>query len=398
MYTQTTSGKASKGSCGVESFQGRLRLRLPRSLYGGKQKYLVLGMADTPENRKAAEVKARQIELDILSDNFDSTLAKYKPQTHLTVVEKPKPAVDLLVHQLWKEYLAYKASALKPTSIDFLEKCLGRHLYKCEANPNNALEVRQWLLARTTESMTKRCLTHLCAAYDWAMKHTDEKEWRLLTSNPYKGLANELAHKYEVSSEPNAFLPEEKEKILKAYYTSSLQGQNYRHYAEFVEFLFLTGCRPSEAIGLQWKHIARDCSRITFEGAIVGLRGGSHVRVSKSKTNRVRKFNCGKRLQELLTTMSEKSEHEPESLVFSSPRSKSPINYNNFCKRAWHKVVDPIVNRPTTPYSCRDTFISEQVAKGISSDIVAKWCDNSPEEIRKKYLDNKLLEHLRPLD
>jgi hypothetical protein len=31
-------------------------------------------MADTLENRKAAELKARQIELDIISDNFDATL------------------------------------------------------------------------------------------------------------------------------------------------------------------------------------------------------------------------------------------------------------------------------------------------------------------------------------
>ncbi len=50
--------KASKGSVGVESFQGRLRLRLLRHLYNGKQKYLTLGMTDNPENRKLAEAIA----------------------------------------------------------------------------------------------------------------------------------------------------------------------------------------------------------------------------------------------------------------------------------------------------------------------------------------------------
>ncbi|MEA5614889.1 Arm DNA-binding domain-containing protein [Nodularia spumigena] len=77
---------ASKGSVSVESFQNRLRLRLPRQLFGGKQKYLTLGMADTPENGKLAEAKAKEIELDIAFERFDTTLAKYKPQSHLTLV------------------------------------------------------------------------------------------------------------------------------------------------------------------------------------------------------------------------------------------------------------------------------------------------------------------------
>jgi hypothetical protein len=73
--------KASKGSAGIESFQGRLRLRLPRQLYEGSQKYLTLGLADTPENHHIAEQTAHQIELDILSGEFDKTLTKYESRT-----------------------------------------------------------------------------------------------------------------------------------------------------------------------------------------------------------------------------------------------------------------------------------------------------------------------------
>ncbi|MCC5624498.1 DUF3596 domain-containing protein [Nostoc sp. CHAB 5715] len=78
--------KASKGTVSVESFQSRLRLRLPRQLYEGTQKYLTLNLADTPENCQLAEQKAYQIELDIASGSFDETLAKYKPQRHLSIV------------------------------------------------------------------------------------------------------------------------------------------------------------------------------------------------------------------------------------------------------------------------------------------------------------------------
>ncbi len=105
--------KASKGSVGIESFQGRLRLRLPRQLYGGKQKYLTLGVVDTPENQKLATSKARQIELDILAGYFDFTLEKYKPQTHSNSANPLKsnqaePSLDAL----WDRYAEYKSKTL----------------------------------------------------------------------------------------------------------------------------------------------------------------------------------------------------------------------------------------------------------------------------------------------
>jgi hypothetical protein len=41
---------------GIETFQGRLRLRLPRSVTS--KRYITLGLDDTPENRKKAQLKA----------------------------------------------------------------------------------------------------------------------------------------------------------------------------------------------------------------------------------------------------------------------------------------------------------------------------------------------------
>jgi hypothetical protein len=53
-----TQHKAARSSVGIESLQGSLHLRLPRKVNGGKQKYLTLGRADTPENRKSAELQS----------------------------------------------------------------------------------------------------------------------------------------------------------------------------------------------------------------------------------------------------------------------------------------------------------------------------------------------------
>lgn len=72
--------KRGKGSVGVEVLQGRLRLRLPRQLYNGKQKYLTLGLDDSPGDWKIAQAKAKQIESNIAFERFDHTLNKYRPE------------------------------------------------------------------------------------------------------------------------------------------------------------------------------------------------------------------------------------------------------------------------------------------------------------------------------
>lgn len=42
-------------------------------------------------------MKARQIELDILSENFDQTLGKYKPESLIAKVKAPTPRERLTV-------------------------------------------------------------------------------------------------------------------------------------------------------------------------------------------------------------------------------------------------------------------------------------------------------------
>jgi integrase len=89
------------------------------------------------------------------------------------------------------------------------------------------------------------------------------------------------------------------------------------------------------------------------------------------------------------------SSRRPKYLVFPSPKDGKPINYNNFCKRIWNKVVAPIKPN-TTPYNCRDTFITYQLMKGVPSAVIAKWCDTSIAMIDKNYADKLKLSQIRP--
>jgi integrase len=64
-------------------------------------------------------MKARQIELDILSGNFDSTLDKYKPQsflstvTPITPIARPKPNLA----ELWERYTEFKCPSLSSNTL-----------------------------------------------------------------------------------------------------------------------------------------------------------------------------------------------------------------------------------------------------------------------------------------
>jgi integrase len=75
--SQPKLSKAKKGTVQLKSSNDRLQLVFT---WQRKRHYLSLGLPDTPINRKVAEQKARQIELDFVSGNFDPTLDKYRTE------------------------------------------------------------------------------------------------------------------------------------------------------------------------------------------------------------------------------------------------------------------------------------------------------------------------------
>jgi integrase len=395
MATIRSTEPQSKGLVAVESFRERLRLRLPRQLFGGKQKYLSLGLPDTVLNRRVAESKAKLIESDIAMERFDPTLKKYQPQSY----EEPAnssaseaPVISVLsIGQLWERYFAHKKSTLKAKTIDKYENFERLFEKLGEASLGDAIAVKVCLEKVTTTSRTKDALMYLSAACQWGMKHG------LVTADPYKGMSSEMPkHQYMIDPQPNAFSEAQREQIIETFKNDHRSGMSYRPYAAFVEFLFLTGCRPSEAVGLRWKHVSEDCGNVTFEGSIVQVKN-QRVASKGSKNNRTRTIAVSARLQALLQQRQSQRPHQ-EALVFPSPDGEDvPINYRNFSRRAWQGIVGPI--KPgTTPYCCRDTFITLQLIKGVSSAIIAQWCDTSTHMIDRNYADKLKLTQLKPQD
>jgi integrase len=384
------SGRAPKGSVGIESFRGRLRIRLPRHLYDGKQKYLSTDLADAGINRKVVEAKAKLIESDIALERFDYTLVKYgKPEPHGLTMLEPLSLQSMKVIDLWERYAAGRRSGLKPKTQEKYDNLTRLYQKLGEVTVDEPLIVKYKLEQVTTLYRTKDGLMYLAAACRWGEKHN------LVLSNPFEGMAQELPkYRYQVDPKPNAFTEEERDQVIEAFRGDQRKGMNYSHYASFVEFLFCVGCRPSEAIGLQWQHISENFDTIIFESSLVQI-GNRRVRSEGSKNNKTRQIAVSRRVQSLLASIIPEAP-QPTQLIFSS-RDGDSISYRNFSRRAWAKIVHPI-KPDTTPYCCRDTFITTQLIKGVPSTVIAKWCDTSTQMIDKNYADKLKLSQIRPED
>jgi integrase len=377
--------KAVKGRVGIENKDNRLRLNLPRAWFDGEQKRFALGLSDSPENRLKAEQIALQLELDYLNHSLDLTLEKYKPQpkSNLILLEKEKNPSLL---ELWDRYQKYKKPTRKVStqiSVDSFKPIL---LKIKTVDCLDAISIQEELLGVTTNHLCKRILIELNAAIKWAIKHRIIKN---IQTSPFEGMAYELpAYNFQLNPKPNAFSQDEMDLIIQSF----KESKSYSYYSPLVQFLFLTGCRTSEAIGLRGSNISSDCSEIEFNGSLI-YRKNKWIQTKGSKTNRRRSFPCSSRLTELLLEIKPSS----NKLVFPGPRKGGPINRDNFSQRAWNKIVDPIKPN-TTPYCCRDSFITLQLLRGTPAFIIAKWVDSSVQLIEKFYADSLKFRDVRPID
>lgn len=356
------------GSVSISIKNGRIRLRLPRSLYGGQQKYLYLGMQDSPQNQTAAKKIAHQIELDILAGYFDPTLEKYKPRTYGN-------GVDL--QQLWAEFTTYKAKTLEPSTIQRDFGKVAARLAKVSGNAD-PLAVRNYLIKNFSQEVARRTLQAISRCMDWAVMRGE------VEANPYPELIRDLRPTKGTQRSRQAFSLEEVEVILCAVgdnrFCSKYAPLKHDFYLNFFRFLTLTACRPEEATALNWKHVRSDhiffCEAIPSDTRIRG----------KTKTGVSREFPINKQLKALLATIPRNS---PEAPVFASRRGLT-LDEHNVLNRVWKPVVGTLVEggevRQYLPiYNLRHTTITHWIQKGIPLHQIAYWVGNSPEVLLKHY-------------
>ncbi|GAB4380715.1 MAG: tyrosine-type recombinase/integrase [Elainellaceae cyanobacterium] len=379
--------KSAKGTVSIESFQGRLRLRLPRALYEGKQKYITLGLADTPENRAIAEQNRALAERDIKFDLFDFTYSKYKPGSHAPLeIVKDKPPLKL--DELWEQFIEYKRPQCSPSTMRNQYKVLSGYVKRLPTyDLDKANQIRDWAINNLPIESCKRFIVRLNACCSWAVRSG------LIASSPFKGMASEIklpkSQRTDGMSEINPFTAEERDLILQAFqadrFCSKYSRVKHSFYFPYVFFLFNSGCRPSEAVALKWKHINESCQVITFEESVVRSEEGK-TRKRGLKTQASRKFTCNARMQDFLKSIRPEN-WKPDQLVFPSPTG-TEIDPHNFCNRIWQTVLEGSEIEYRKPYQTRHTFITLALQHGMSVQDVARAVGNSPGVIFKHYAGN----------
>lgn len=370
MYSKTPTGRASKGSVSILSSNGRLQLRFN---YGGKRHYISTGLADTLANKKLAELRASEIEKDILSERFDETLQKYKPKsvlstvTPVTPIQKPKPQLD----ELWDKYSQFKKPQISPSTYakDFIKH--RNHIAKLPTRSlDDASAIRDYLLSNLSPNAAKRCLTQVKACCNWAM------EEGLIDSNPFTLMKIKLPKGMSEEQDINPFSKEERDLIIQTFACD----RYYSHYTNYVRFLFFTGCRPSEAVALKWKHITN--SVIQFRETVVVSEDGLVLKEGL-KTQRKRDFPINLELGVILDDIRPETINL-ESIVFTSPKGKL-IDHHNFANRAWKSILTKCGIPYRKSYQTRHTFISLCVEAHINSTAIGRWTGTSAKMIDNHY-------------
>lgn len=168
---------------------------------------------------------------------------------------------------------------------------------------------------------------------------------------------------------PKPFTREEIEAIVRARKEAPL----YAHHADFGEFRMGTGCRTGELVGLRWKRVFDDCSRIWIgETLVKGTR-------KATKTNKARYISLTPRLQAILQER-ERNGRDPDGLVFTGPKG-APIDAGNFSRRAWKQILARLNIDYRRPYNTRPTPISHALDLGINPVEVARLTGHDVETL-----------------
>jgi integrase len=298
-----------------------------------------------------------------------------------------EPAISLI--DIWEKFVEFKRPQCSENTMLTVYGLFTKYLNRLPTRDlRQAVDIRDFALKTFPLESCQRFIEHLAACCEWAI------ESEMITDNPFKGMSAKIkppkSQKKSEDDDIDPFTVAERDTILGALkddrFCSKHSASRHSYYAPFVEFLFLTGCRPSEAIALQWGHISSDCSSIQFEQSVIYTGKTRKIRQGL-KTQERRRFPCNTKLQQLLQDIKQNN-FQPETLVFPGYTGRY-LDTNNFRIGAWKKVLAGLGIKYRKPYQTRHTFITLALENGLDAKDVAKLVGNSAETIYRHYAGAK---------
>jgi integrase len=401
-----TTGEVTVGTDG-----NMLRLQFPskisKAIWNTKQKYKALGISNTPANRAKARQIAAIAQMDILNDSLDITLEKYNPFSLEKTREKVKPdypkLLDLCTQYfevIKKPNCAYATQRGYRTYLRSMEQCADADIIK------DTVKIRDSIRAVRSAHSTRRILDFIFKTIDWAKRNGSIPK---NAENPYRELKQDVLGKVKQQKPKHIreLLDNEEDNDYRGYShdearviieRAAYRGRPHGVYRDLINFLFLTGCRTGEAIGLRWEDVTGDFSEITFRNSYC-RRSKTLKGLKTAKTgNTSRKFPCGEKLGQLLREIYESKINSFSSKKdFIFQRNREPINhfslYVFWAGQENHRVglIETLIKEEKVKtylklYATRHSFITWQLKAGQTPANVAKLVGNSPEMIYQHYV------------
>jgi len=315
-----------------------------------------------------------QIEQDIITENFDSTLVKYSGKTVVAAKAIPKSFVELF--EEWT--ISYKQM-------------------DCEIHTNyNSCRnmIRKWGKVTQDNVLSKvnketfcngtynRRLTILKSFADWLITKSYWKQ------NPFQ-LVQHKKVKHVKLAKREPFTEFEISKILHAVknnlFCSNASWYKHSHYYAFLYFMFKTGVRNAEAIGLRVGSVNYKEKTITIKEVMARTLKSScsiHRVRKETKNGKIRQLPLTPDLYKILFPLIQNK--QSDDLVFTSPTGKF-IDDHNFQNRIFKVVLQNLNIPERTLYACRHTFGSRCIDQGITPVMTAFLMGNNPETALKRY-------------
>jgi integrase len=366
--------KTRKGDISIGNNNGRIRLRWR---YAGERYSLNLPYVYLPENMYHAAIKAAEIKLDIAKGCFDPSLEKYNPvllmlsqpkaemaPTHKRSDEDTVSIIDLV------QYFNDWGTNVRNIDVDrttyylagrsFLEKCKGVPLDRLPLKLNQ----EKWSVSTYNER-----LSLLKSYFSWLI------DTEIIFKNPLKGVCRKKNKRKRKN--PKRMPLEENEiiELLDAIKNDTYcpPASNFKHsfYYPFLAFIFFTGVRNAEAIGLRVKHVDLDNKRVEISEAYARtIKGSNHsARVQKgTKTENSRYLPLTDELIELL--LAQVRGKQANDFVFHSPKSKS-IDDRMLQRRVLKPVLKKLGLEDRDLYAARHSFGTRAVQQGMALTDVA---------------------------
>jgi integrase len=363
--------KKTKGAVSLTDWKGRVRMRWR---YLDKRYSLTL-FTNNKKGLLQAKKLALEIESDLFNDRFDATLCKYKgiepPQE---IEQSTKTMVEHFEYWV-REYKQMDCNK----NVDYY------HL-------RNTL--RKWgefdqgtILSRLNKESfgSKTYNNRLGILKNFSKWLVKQKVWSV---DPLEEVSRKRVKK-AIKPQRTPFTVQEISAILSAFKENTFCRRASRyphsHYYPFIYFLFKTGVRPAEAIGLRVRSVDQVGHLIHIKEVLARSIKGTNANARIRKETKNGKERMLPLTIDLLTVIQPLiANKQPDDLVFQS-FSGGAIDDRMFQRRVFKPVLKGLGIADRDLYACRHTFGSRCIDQGITPVMTAFLMGNNPETALRNY-------------